>query len=223
MIPAPSRWVISETRRAMATPCDAATTGLRRSRMRLGSIAFSIAFLLSAFPVEAQILTGNIIGTVTDESRSVSARRDGHADLVGPSRPPARRSDRRPGPVSVHESAPWHLHPRAGAVGIRHLPGGGSPGHHRRHGRAESDAEGGDGRRNDHRQRPKPDGRYAECRSDGHHNPGSDREHSRPFAVSRPTSCRCCPVWSRSRPAVTANGFRSWDPRSRKRPTSTTA
>jgi hypothetical protein len=39
--------------------------------MRVGAIAFGLAFLLSALPVNAQILTGNIIGTVTDESRSV--------------------------------------------------------------------------------------------------------------------------------------------------------
>ena len=39
--------------------------------MRLGLIAFGVAFLLSPRPVDAQVLTGNIIGTVTDESRSV--------------------------------------------------------------------------------------------------------------------------------------------------------
>src|SRR5258705_10971859 len=44
---------------------------MARMNMRLVSIACSIAFLLSAFPVDAQILTGSIIGTVTDESRSV--------------------------------------------------------------------------------------------------------------------------------------------------------
>jgi Carboxypeptidase regulatory-like domain/TonB dependent receptor-like, beta-barrel len=35
------------------------------------SIAFGVAFLLAALRLEAQILNGNIIGTVTDESRSV--------------------------------------------------------------------------------------------------------------------------------------------------------
>ena len=39
--------------------------------MRLGSIGFGIAVLLSAVSVEAQVLTGNVIGTVTDESRAV--------------------------------------------------------------------------------------------------------------------------------------------------------
>src|SRR4030095_14282893 len=43
----------------------------RRTHMRFGSIGFSIAVVLSAVAVEAQVLTGNVIGIVTDESRAV--------------------------------------------------------------------------------------------------------------------------------------------------------
>jgi hypothetical protein len=39
--------------------------------IKLRAIAFGAAFLLSALPTTAQVLTGSIIGTVTDESRSV--------------------------------------------------------------------------------------------------------------------------------------------------------
>ena len=99
--------------------------------MRLGLIAFGVAFLLSPLPVDAQVLTGNIIGTVTDESKSVlpgvTATLTSSA-LQG--RPRDGVTDDQ-GRYRFTNLRPWHLHPHSDAVGIRHLPGGGSPRHHR--------------------------------------------------------------------------------------------
>ena len=49
--------------------------------MKRLTCAAILAFLFSPMPSDAQIVTGTIIGTVTDESRAVLPGVDRHADV----------------------------------------------------------------------------------------------------------------------------------------------